>query len=100
MDDDELIEAMAKAMSESGNKDWMYAEDWFKDIYIGQAIAALAVARPIIEAETYEKCAHLCFMLSDVPPETEADKEASRALTSAGNLMKAAAMSVREESRD
>lgn len=74
MSDDALIEAMAKAMSESGNKDWMYAEDWFKDIYIGQAIAALAVCRPIIQAETLEKCAKIADgMEAELLPEKQID---------------------------
>lgn len=61
MNDEELIEAMAKAMSESGNKDWMYAEDWFKDIYIGQAYAALAVCKPVIEKAERERFAKVAL---------------------------------------
>ena len=61
MTDDALIEAMAKAMSDSGNKDWEHAEDWFKDIYIVQAYAALAVCKPVIEQAERERCAKIAL---------------------------------------
>ena len=48
---EKLIEKMAQAAAEYFHDDWRHTENWFKDLYITRATAALAVAEPVIREE-------------------------------------------------